>query len=557
LTHPAYGGKKKQPDEAQAGSGASAKSGGDAPAGASSATPQAPKSGKLQRFDIDEYRVEGADTLPQIEVEEAVYPFLGPRRTPEDVEKARAALEKTYHDKGFQAVTVAIPEQDPRNGIVILKVTENRIGRTRVMGARYFEPSQIKKKAPSLAEGTVPNFNSVTKDIVALNQWPDRRVTPALRAGATPGTVDVDLNVEDKLPVHASAEFNNRQSPSTTPLRQSVTFSYANLWQLGHSLSFTYHVSPEDPSNVEVFSGSYLARLPENDFTSLLLYGLKSESNVATVGGLTVVGPGQIAGARAIFTLPARENFYHTASVGLDYKSFGQVVLTSAGDITFSTPVTYYPLVANYTATWVSESSLMQLNAGVTAGFRGIGSSPAAFDAKRFGATENFIHFNGDFSRLQTLPIGLQIYGRVQGQVTNQPLVSSEQFPLGGLDTVRGYLESEVLGDNGFAASVELRSPNINEAIGSWVKDNAGEPSVPNLFNEWRIFGFVDGGGAYVLEPLPEQLSRFYLWSYGTGARVKLTDYFNGMVVFAVPMISQVYTKARDPRVLFRIWGEF
>src|SRR5262249_8675772 len=55
--------------------------------------PSAAASGPPQRFDIDEFRIEGADSLRQIEVEAAVYPFLGPRRTSDDVEKARAAVE--------------------------------------------------------------------------------------------------------------------------------------------------------------------------------------------------------------------------------------------------------------------------------------------------------------------------------------------------------------------------------------------------------------------------------------------------------------------------------
>ena len=69
-------------------------------------------------------------------------------------------------------------------------------------------------------------ITDVDGDIVSLNQWPDRRVTPALRAGVTPGTVDVDLNVEDKAPIHASLEVNNRQSPSTTASRVSATVHY-------------------------------------------------------------------------------------------------------------------------------------------------------------------------------------------------------------------------------------------------------------------------------------------------------------------------------------------
>ena len=127
------------------------------------------------RFDIDEFRIEGADNLPQIEVEAAVYPFLGPNKSAQDVEKARAAVEKAYHDRGLQTVTVAVPQQDAQRGFVVLKVTENRVGRLRVKGSRYFDLSNIKENAPSLKEGTLPNFQDVTKDIVSLNRWSDRR----------------------------------------------------------------------------------------------------------------------------------------------------------------------------------------------------------------------------------------------------------------------------------------------------------------------------------------------------------------------------------------------
>jgi hemolysin activation/secretion protein len=133
----------------------------------------------IVRFEFDEYRIEGADHMAQIDVEEAVYPFLGPGRTAEDVEKARAALEKAYQSKGYQTVAVSIPEQNAQNGIVVLKVVEAKVARLRVKGSRYFDLDKIKDKAPSVAEGKLPNLNEVTKDIIALNQLPDRKVTPA------------------------------------------------------------------------------------------------------------------------------------------------------------------------------------------------------------------------------------------------------------------------------------------------------------------------------------------------------------------------------------------
>jgi hemolysin activation/secretion protein len=125
--------------------------------------------------------------LTQAEIGEAVYPFLGPGRTIEHVEGARAAVEALYKEKGFQTVNVEVPDQDARRGIVLLKVNENTVGRLRVKGSRYFSLAEIKKRAPSLAEGNLPNFNEITKDILALNTWADRRVTPSLHAGVEPG----------------------------------------------------------------------------------------------------------------------------------------------------------------------------------------------------------------------------------------------------------------------------------------------------------------------------------------------------------------------------------
>ena len=532
-----------------------ASSDGDTSKGAA-ASPQSQASASSARFDIDQYRVEGVRTLPPDVVEEAVYPHLGPHLGVADIEAARAALEKAYHDGGFQTVSVSVPDVTPRNGVIVLKVTELKVGRVRVKNARYFDLEKIKQKAASLKEGAVPDFNAVTKDIVALNQWPDRRVTPALRAGVAPGTVDVDLNVEDKLPLHGSVEVNNRQSPNTTKTRVSATAHYDNLWQLGHSLSVTYQVAPERPSDAQAISASYLARLPEVDWLSVLLYGVKSDSDVATIGGTNVVGPGAIIGARAVLLLPTRENFVHTLSLGMDYKHFEQTV--SLGSDAFSTPITYAPLVASYGATWQQEQAQTQLNASITLGTRGIGSEPEAWDAKRFMASADFTAIKADLSRTQDLPEGLQLYGKVQGQWADQPLVSSEQFSLGGLDTVRGYLESEVLGDSGVAATLELRSPDIGAMLQKNLKDETGEkPSRITLFNEWRWFGFVDGGTATINDPLPGQQAQFDLWSSGVGTRFRFANYLNGMVALAVPMTTQATTHAGDPRLHFRVWGEF
>jgi hemolysin activation/secretion protein len=257
-----------------------------------------------------------------------------------------------------------------------------------------------------------------------------------------------------------------------------------------------------------------------------------------------------------VITLPTRENFFHTISVGLDYKHFDQTVSLSGSG--FASPVTYFPVVASYGATFQNEKFTTQLNASVTYNLRPLSSDPTDFDNKRFDASASFTHLNADLSHTQELPEGIQLYGKIQGQVADGPLVSSEQFSVGGLDTVRGYLESEVLGDNGIVGNIELRSPNVGEMLQKEVKDETGQ-GAPRFvtFNEWRFFGFADAGTVTVLRPLPEQQSKFDVWSYGIGTRFKFLEYLNGTVIYSVPMISQTVTEARNPRVNFRIWGEF
>jgi hemolysin activation/secretion protein len=489
------------------------------------------------RLFIQEYRVKGAHHLTRTEIEDAVYPFLGPGRTNADVEQARRALEQAYHDKGYQTVAVEIPPQQVKDGIVYLHVIEATVGRLRVRGARYFSPDRIKAQAPSLAEGKVVNFKEVPHDIVALNQWPDRRVTPTLNQGKLPGTVDIDLNVKDTLPVHGNLELNNRYSANTTHLRLNGGISDDDLWQLGHTAGLSFQVSPENTHQVKVFSGYYLAPVPSVEGLSLMVQGTKQDSNVSTLGGAAVAGRGETAGARANFSLPAGQEFYHSISLGVDYKHFDQDILVGGSDI--ASPITYYPLSANYSATYAPTGSVTELNTGVTLHFRGLGSSSAGFDNSRFGSGGSFIYFHGDLSHTHDLPAGLQVFGKIQGQIADQPLLSSEQFSAGGLDTVRGYLEGEVPGDNAFSTSLEFRSPSVI----SWLGRKSGE---------WRFYVFGDAAWLTINSPLPQQASRFSLESLGLGSRLQVLDHFSGSIDAAEPLTGQSTTKAHDIRVTFR-----
>jgi hemolysin activation/secretion protein len=516
---------------------------GSSPTEAANASQPVAQRNSTPHFYIQEYRVVGGGhLLPRMEVEAAVYPYLGPYRTAADVEQARGALEQAYRDKGYQTVSVQIPPQHTSGGVILLQVMPGQVERLRVTGSRYFSPEQIKREAPSLQEGASPNFTQVTHDLIALNQLSDRRVTPTLSAGTIPGTVDVDLNVKDSSPLHGSLEINNRYSASTTPLRLNGSVSYDNLWQLEHAIGFSFQTSPEDPSQVKVFSGYYLARIPGVDWLNLILQGTSQDSSVNTLGGIGVVGKGDVLGGRAVISLPALKNFYHSLSLGIDYKHFDQD-LNIAGEATV-TPITYYPFSAAYSGTWLGKGYETDLNAGVTMDFRSFGSDETQFEENRHGADASFIYFRGDLSHTRDLPGGLQLFVKAQGQASETPLVNSEQFSGGGLGTVRGYLESEELGDNGLFGSLEMRSPSLGNFLGKSV-------------NEWRFYLFGDAGLLTLEDVLPEQQEQFRLASVGLGTRIKFQDHYNGSFDVGLPLDNGPQTNAYEPLLTFRVWAEF
>lgn len=494
-----------------------------------------------QTLTILEYRVIGSRTLPHAEVEKAVYGYLGPGRTEEDVERARAALEKAYRDLGYQTVSVNVPPQRPTRGIIVLQVTEAPVGRLRVSGSRFYSIEQIKKMAPSLAEGTVPNFNDVQRDIIALNQLGDRQVTPSLKPGAIPGTVDVELTVKDKLPLHGSIELNNRYSANTTPLRLDLSARYDNLWQLGHTIGLGFQIAPQRPSDALVYSAFYIARLPAIDWLGLMVQATRQNSQVSTLGGSNSLGNGEIYGGRFLVTLPSRRGFFHSLSVGMDYKHFTQDL--TVGNSIISSPVSYWPFSLSYSATSIGKHYETALTAGVTFSFRGTSSQEQLeFDNRRYNSDANFFYFRGSLEHTQKLPYDVQLFAGVQGQATVNPLLDTEQFSLGGLSTVRGYLESAAVGDNALCGTLELRSPSLLGWLGQG--------------HECRVFVFLDGGVTTLNDPLPQQTSSYNLWSYGIGSTIKIFDHLNGSFVIGIPQITQAPSQANQPLFTFRLWAE-
>lgn len=484
-------------------------------------------------FDVLEYQVAGNSKLPAIEIERAVYPFLGERKTIADIDKARAALEQAYRQSGYPTVMVEIPVQKVQGGVVTLQVTEGKIGKVRVLDSRYYSQGRITDKLPQLASGNVPYMPQVQQELTALNHTATgRAVTPILRPGKTPGTLDVDLKVHDENPLHANIEIDNRYTPDTKPMRLNATLRYDNLWQREHSVTLQYQTAPQDPAQVRVWSGTYLFRFADPD-KALALYAVHSNSNVSTVGDLSVIGAGNIFGARAVLTLPGDEHYFHTLSFGIDYKDFGQSVVL--GSQSLPSPIHYLPFQIQYGASDNDSHGNTQLNLATNFSLRGVGNDADQFTAKRSGARPDYFYLKGELNRVQNLARGMSLFARFGGQFASQPLINNEQYSGGGADSVRGYLETEVLGDSGVQGTLEWRGPSYAARLSDKVQD-------------FHFLAFVEGQRLWIQDPLPGQVDRYNLASSGFGMRLYAWKSLNVALDLALPMRDGVNTRKGDWR---------
>lgn len=498
---------------------------------------------QVARFDILEYRVLGNTVLARERIERAVAPFLGEKRTVADVEAARTALEKVYRDAGFGTVLVDTPEQRVAGGVVTLQVVEAPITRLRVVGAKYYSQGRILERVPALAEGQVPNFNEVGAQLGSVNRTADRRVTPLLRPGKLPGTTEVDLQVDDSAPLHGSLELNNKHGPNTTSSRLVGSLRYDNLWQREHSLGLQLQLSPEKTSEVRALSASYT--VPAEGGMWVMSFVDSKSSTTVKANDLLVVGTGRIFGVRRLL-FDVSETLMQSLTLSADYKDMRSTTYQLANGLLVSTPgnceeaictpIRYAPLGASYSVTATRKKSTTQAGVGLTLGLRALTNDESEFADKRYGAQSNFLVLRLDLGRVQKLAGGAEVSARIEGLLGNQPLISDEQFAVGGADSVRGYLESAAAGDKGVRASLEARSRNL------WARKESPDHSLKALV-------FLEGGGVWTKMPLPGQDRREGLLSTGVGLRLKAGRHTSLGVDVALPLRDGGGTDKGHPRV--------
>jgi len=305
------------------------------------------------RFEVKKYLVDGNSVLPVTALGQAITNIDGAFGTNvsfDGIQTVVSELGKAYHERGYVTVGVTVPQQKLTNATVKLQVLEGRLADIKVVGNHYFSSNNVMRALPSLHTNMVLNGPIFNDELGQANANQDRQIYPVIGPGPQPGTSELALNVKDRLPLHARAEFDNQSSPGTPALRVDTSAVYNNLWQQEHSVGVQYGFSPEfykqgdqwnffDRPLVAYYSGFY--RLPLG--------------NPVPVENAVASSPGNFGYNEAThqFNLPPPSgqpelNFYASrASIDTDVQTVSDRVLVSTTNLLVTEQTLHQDLTIN------------------------------------------------------------------------------------------------------------------------------------------------------------------------------------------------------------------
>ncbi|MGA2247604.1 MAG: POTRA domain-containing protein [Verrucomicrobiota bacterium] len=135
---------------------------------------------------------------------------------------------------------------------------------------------------------------------------------------------------------------------------------------------------------------------------------------------------------------------------------------------------------------------------------------------------------------------------RADGQIVNQPMISVEQFGIGGVNSVRGYHEGEVFGDDGWHVSFEQLTPphTVGMVFGH----------TPLVL---RGSVYMDYAHTYTLFPAKGESDGTPLWGTGVGCVASIGNFWETRFWFSLPLLKCSTATAYEPYFNFALTAQF
>lgn len=473
---------------------------------------------------------EGRTALAEAELLPLYESLLGQEITLLQVYEIADAVTAKYRSEGYILSRAVIAAQKIRGGIITITIVEGYINRVIIEGDAKKSADLLRTYSDKIQASRPLHIAALERYLLLANDIPGITAKSVLRpAENEPGAADLVLMVTHK-PVDASLSLDNHGSAYVGPYQVSAAIAENNLIVGGERTQLRYTVAnplgADQRQELGFLSFSHNRIIGgEGASVSVSLSHSKSE-------------PGD--------TLKVQEvkSSSNTLALGVSYP----MIRARAENLSLMAGLNYQNSKSDLLGARLTEDKLRSVNVGfsydfvdgiggitllgatLTQGLSVLGSTDGnSANPSRSDGRDDFTKVTASVSHLQKIGGGFNLLAAASGQYAADPLLAAEEFGVGGAGLGRGYDSSEIIGDHGLAAKLEVQY---------------GRESNLAYLRDYQAYAFYDAGAVWN----KGDSGRDSLASTGFGVRMNLSDNVSGGLEVAKPLTRGVATNSADPR---------
>ena len=468
---------------------------------------------------VNQFEVLGSTVFTKAEIDQILSPFTKRPITFSELLKARSQVTDLYISRGYITSGAFIPTQNLQNGLVQIQVIEGGLEDIKVTGVERLSPDYVRSRM-NIATGAPLNLDRLIQALQVLQINPlIASISAELSAGTRAGQNILEVRIKEAKSLEVQLSLDNNRAPSVGSLRRKVQISEANLTGLGDTLNIAY--SNTDGSNS--YDLSYM--LPINPYNGSISFAFNNGNSNVLEKPFNIL---DIYANSTSYDLTFRQPIEQTPSqeIAIGFTASYRESLTSLLKIPFPlsagaddngvTKTTVLRAFQEFTQR--SSQSVISLRSQFSLGLGGVLGS----NLNTTFPDSRFVSWRGQSQYVNLLAPDTFLLLRGDLQFGDRALLPSEQIGFGGQDTLRGYRQDVLLGDNGLNLSAEMRVPILR---------------VPEWEGLLQLVPFIDAAAVWTSSGGANSSSNTLLGT-GLGLRWRIGNTLDVRLDYGIPLIS-------------------
>ncbi len=484
-------------------------------------------------------------------------------------------LLSVYEEKKYAGIFVYVPKETVtedgsglENDILSIRVLEGKISDITVnkydldqneVEKGYLRKSSILSWSPAKI-GKVANKKQIDDYVRLLNQNPDRFVQPVISKSGVSDSLTLEYEVHEANPWHYFLQVDNSGVDEKHKWTPRVGFVNTNFTGNDDMFSFTYQAKPTSEEfmkdNYSAF-GSYETPL----FNPALRVGFfagYSRFDISPGSGTNM----NFRGNGTFYGNSLRYNFFQIDDGPLKNWMFDFVGTISHEEsrVTPTLFVTFPEVEVEMNLLGLGIEAHHSDYAGMSKSYLsftktssiGGGSTEEEFQSARDKADPDFSIYTFSASHRQYLDETKihEFMGTFRYIKPDERLVPAKMTTFGGMYSVRGYEENEIVADGGVLASVQYRFDLSKHLINQVTSDDKERDMLYRKTEMWppnlSLLVFSDYGRSKTKDPTSDEIAHETLMSVGVGVQAELGANLSAGVYYAMPLEDALITQAGD-----------